>query len=138
LTIIVFLKISCIITGILAVRKAIIHNNIYIDLKHACMTRLKVFFRCTLSWYFSKFVQSASTHIFLSKKVLIVLQTREISERCHLSITWYGWKCAHGSQLQSRHVFTVNNYLWVICIFSSCHKILLHKVENILTDVRRK
>ena len=50
----------------------------------------------------------------MSKKVLIVLQTREISERrdqC-LSITWYGWKCAHGSQLQSydtRHVFTVNN-----------------------------
>ena len=25
-----------------------------------------------------------------------------------------------------------------ICIFSSCHKILLYKVENILTDVRRK
>jgi hypothetical protein len=34
----------------------------------------------------------------------------------------------------------VHNYLWlwVICIFSSCHKILLYKVENILTDVRRK
>jgi hypothetical protein len=50
----------------------------------------------------------------MSKKVLIVLQTRKISERRHqcLSITWYGWKCAHGSQLQSygtRHVFTVNN-----------------------------
>ena len=34
----------------------------------------------------------------------------------------------------------VHNYLWrwVICIFSSCHKILLNKVENILTDVRWK
>jgi len=50
----------------------------------------------------------------MSKKVLIVLQTRELSERRHqcLSITWYGWKYAHGSQLQSydtRRVFTVNN-----------------------------
>jgi len=36
----------------------------------------------------------------------IVLQTREISERRHqcLSITWYGWKCAHESQLVSHMV----------------------------------
>jgi hypothetical protein len=50
----------------------------------------------------------------MSKKVLIVLQTREISERRHqcLSIAWCGWKCVYGSQLQSygtRHVFTVND-----------------------------
>ena len=38
----------------------------------------------------------------MSKKVLIVLQTREISERRHqcLSIAWCGWKCVYGSQLQ--------------------------------------
>ena len=32
----------------------------------------------------------------------------------------------------------VHKYLWVICIFSSCHKILLYNAENILTDIRRK
>ena len=84
----------------------------------------------------------------MSKKVLIVLQTREISERRHqfLSITWYGWKCAHGSQLQSygiRHaVFTVNNtgngiyLLWTSFIYDLFCFVNFYKIFNFYNIVR--